>query len=84
MSEEKKTRKPRKPKAEPAEQSQIPMIVRQFTLDPATRERLTTVGWLQKDEPMINVETVREVDLNLEVLTFESGRRLITVSPLYS
>lgn len=78
MAEEKKkrVRKPKNPEA-------VPVIVNHISLDEPTRTRLTEVGWIEEGEPMVNVETVRELDQHLEVLTFESGRRLITVSPLH-
>lgn len=80
MATEKKPRAPRKPRSK--QESETPTMVRHLSLDEATRTRLTEVGWIEDGEPMVNVETIRLDDQQLEVLTFDSGKRLITVNPL--
>lgn len=67
-----RTRKPKK--------GEIPVQVRGLQLDPNTRERLTDVGFLTPHEPMIDAQSFWQDGMFHEVLTFESGKRLITVS----
>lgn len=74
MPEEKKKRV-RKPK-----KGEIPVQVRGLQLDPNTRERLTDAGFLAPHEAMVNVEAIWQDGLHHEILTFESGKRLISVS----
>ena len=77
MTDGPRPKRSRKPKA-----VEIPVQVRSEQLDPTTRERLTEAGFLAPHEAMVNVERIEQDGMLHEVLTFESGKRLITVNNL--
>ena len=49
-------------------------------LEPATRNRLTDLGHIEKGDKVNGVFTFSKNGLSHEVITFYSGQRLITVS----